>query len=211
MNWHNVETAQQARDALAVVNRYGSPSDEVSMTVSRGELEKGYVEVAATYGNLLAQVLRRCGSRLVAHQLDARTRSGRIRVDARAFRSLAYAFKPVGQGSDPQVASLIDELAGRGGKWDEINLTVCPELVEATGQIPVWATHGAYAAELLRRAGAGLLGYDLNTDVDGGMCIHMWFRENVFRSLPYAFKPVDVKSTPMSEEQKTRLRALNER
>ncbi len=88
---------------------------------------------------------------------------------------------------------LRDMLKGKRGSSDdlpEINCTANRIQMEADGTVDVWATHGAKAADVLKRAGWALVAYKCPTDVSGDWTGAVWlrFRADAFRGLHMAFK-----------------------
>ena len=84
-------------------------------------------------------------------------------------------------------------LKGKRGASDdlpEINCTANRVQIEEDGTVDVWATHGAEAAKLLKRAGWALVAYKWPADTldDWSGCVWLRFRADAFRGLHMAFK-----------------------
>lgn len=111
--------------------------------------------------------------------------------------------------SPERIAEIIEATKGRGGIEDESCVSDCGwEL--ADGYVSAYFGQGSRAARFLRRCGSKVLRIRVVATPDGthhGVFVHV--DKAAFRGLEYAFKNIDNK-TPMTEEQKAALQALND-
>jgi len=97
------------------------------------------------------------------------------------------------QAKSGDAERLRELLKGKRGSSDdlpEINCTANRIQMEESGTVDVWATWGAEAAKILKRAGWALVAYQWPTDINGDWLGGVWlrFRADAFRGHHMAFK-----------------------
>ena len=213
VTWNNTQPGDVARLIKQTLGKGGAQA-ETCISVSPLEIQEGTVRVATVKGSEAAKLLKKAGSKLLRWQHEGAVGGGsemltEMDFDASAFRGIEYLFDPHPERNDEMpsdIAVLLEYLSGRHGADREAGVNYTTSSL-GEGFVRLWATHGAWAAETLRRMWPHLTDYGLeeipNTDE---FCVHLTFRSDRFGGVARAFRKLDGERRTMSEEEKAKLR-----